>query len=257
MTRPSASLLCGAIFVALLSGPASAADGDTSDTLSGGVILNPTGGFLRYDHQERLGESGLWLGGFANFLFYSSEFGLQLQYVTDPAFFEVHLDLAFEPGLFRRVPRSGPRPQTDPERTAGTRYIAKLQSNINLKFDHIWLYSRTTALYRHRNFRELDTVLQLEVEREVRVEEAVALFARVAGRAPAATETKEKPGLWVYAEYTVGSVLGVGERPNRVSTGLLSENWPGSGTVLNLDLFYSFAEPIEGPGMIFAWWLSW
>ncbi len=226
------------------------------DMLSGALILNPEGLYARYDHGEPLADSGFWVGGFATFLFYSNELGVQLQYITDPALVEVHLDLAFEPGFFRKVPTGQPPQGEDAGRTAATRFVARAQSNINLQLDHVWLYSRTTALYRHRDFLEDDTILELQIAREYSLEQAAAAFVRLAGTPPSQSAAPEPAGLWLYAEYTLGGILDVGTRPNRVSLGLLSEDWPRRGTTLNLDLFYSFAAPIDGPGLIFAWWVA-
>lgn len=227
-------------------------------TLSGGVITNPEGLFLRYDYGEPLGESGWWLGGFANHLVFSNEFGVQLQFQTDPAFFEVHLDLAFEPGVFRKLNATNRQSPDPPDRTAGMRYVARAQSNFNLKLAHVWFYNRLTGLFRYRDFQEQDTFLDFELGRETSIENATALFFRLGGTPPVLTSPNPPgPALWTYVEYTIGGVRGVGDYPNRISTGLFSEHWPAQGVLLNLDLFYSFAEPNDGPGAILLFWFIW
>ncbi len=257
------------LFVALWSVEAATQEAGSKEkpngatqTLNGGVITNPAGLYTQYTYSVPVGDEGLRLGAFSNFQVYSNEFGVQFQYLTDPAFFEVHLDLAFEPGVFRKLPRSRrEEPITDenaPERTAGWRAIVRLQSNFNLQLAFFWFYSRTTAQLRYRNFVEQDTFNLVTIEREWSIEQATATFFRLTGTPPAlVSPAKPGPSLWTYVEYTVGGIRDVGTRPNRVSAGLLSENWPGEGTVLNLDLYYSFAEPIDGPGAIFVYWIKW
>ncbi len=227
-----------ALTLSLGLAPANAAD----NSLVGGVILNPEGLYTTYTRKVAGGDDGARMSLYNSFLVYSNEFGVQAQYITDPAIVEFHTELGFEPGLFRR--------EGTQDRRARWRANWRTQANINLKLDSVWFYSRTTALVRYRNFVEHDTVNELTVEREYSVEQALAPFVRIAG-AP------EGPGLWTYAEYTVGAIADRGTRTHRVSAGFLSENWPGNGTVFNLDLFWSFAEPLTGPGAIFVYYLYW
>ena len=226
-----------ALAVALLTAaPASAGD----NSLVGGLILNPEGLYTTYTRKVAGADSGVRLSVYDSFLYYSNEFGLQAQFITDPAVFEIHTELGFEPGFFRSAGTEDRRPRW--------RANWRTQANVNFKLDDVWFYSRTTALMRYRNFVEEDTVNELTIEREWSVEQAVAPFLRVLG-AP------QRPGLWTYVEYTVGGVRDHGARTHRVSAGLLSEHWPGDGTVLNLDLFWSFADPHDGPGAIFVYYL--
>ncbi len=101
MKRPLTA--AAAVTLLVLTALGTTAQADERRTLSGGLILNPEGIFTRYDHSRALGDTGLRLGQFFNNLVYSTEIGVQLQYMTDPAFFEIHLDLAAEPGIFRKI----------------------------------------------------------------------------------------------------------------------------------------------------------
>jgi hypothetical protein len=259
MRRPRslAPPLCA--LLALLATPASAEDAPkASHSLTGGVITNPAGLYTQYTYSHPLGRDGWYLGAFSNFLVYSNELGAQLQYKTDPAYLEVHLDLAFEPGVFRQLPGRSAQGSDPPARTAGWRAVGRAQSNLNLQFAWIWFYSRTTALLRYRNFVEQDTIQNLVLEREWSIEQATATFFRLAGTPPVLVSPNSAgPALWTYAEWTVGGLWGVGTRPNRLSAGLLTERWPWPGAVFNLDFYYSFAQGIRGPGAIFVYWLYW
>lgn len=240
MTRSSTSSFAAAaaLAVLLVAVPASA----KKNSLVGGLILNPEGLYTTYTRNVAGGDSGARLSVYDSFLYYSNEFGVQAQYVTEPAFFEIHTELGFEPGFFRRA--------GTPDRKPRWRAAWRTQANLNFKFDDIWFYSRTTALFRYRNFVEDDTVNEIAIEREWSIEQATAPFVRLAGKSGG-------PGLWTYVEHTVGAVRDHGTRTHRFSAGLLSENWPGRGTVFNLDLFYSIAQPFDGPGAIFVYYLYW
>jgi hypothetical protein len=211
-------------------------------SLTGGVILNPAGLYTTYSRRVAGAATGPGLSVYNTFLFYSDEFGLGAQYTTDPAILEVHTQVGFEPGVFQRAGTRG--------RKARWRAVWRTQANLNLKLDSFWLYSRTTALLRYRNFVEVDTINKIEIAREWSVEEAFAPFVRILG-------SPGRAGLWGYTEYTVGAIRDVGIRTNRVSAGLLTEHWPTSAISLNVDLFWSFAEPLSGPGAILIYFLGW
>jgi hypothetical protein len=248
--------LAAALLLACAAAPAWAKDPpQPTHSLTGGLITNPIGLYTQYTYSHPLGDDGWRLGAFHNFLVYSGEFGLQLQYVTDPAFWEIHLDLAIEPGVFRQLPSRDAKGPEPAERTPGTRAIARLQSNLNLQLAHIWFYSRTTALLRYRDFLEEDTIQRLVIAREWSLEQATATFFRVAGTPPLLTSPNPPgPALWTYLEWTIGGVRDVGARPNRLSAGLLTERWLSRDLVLNLDFYYSFAQDLEGPGLILVYW---
>lgn len=223
--------------------------------ISGALIINPAGLFVRYDLGFPLG-GGLRLGVLNNWQVYGNGVGAQVRWQTEPAWFETHLDLSVEPGFYLQQPR-GARigAELDPgvedgDRTFGWRQNATWQTNLNIRTGSWWLYSRTTLVLRLRDFIEADVFQQMQVEDERSIEQATALLFRVtdwgAGR------------LWAYAEYTIGGVLDVGTRPNRPSAGVILEGWPAEGASINLDGFYSIAPgALRGAGFITAWWLRW
>jgi hypothetical protein len=242
MTRSSTSSLLRAGVCALVLALSAGASHAADNSLVGGLILNPEGLYTTYTRKVAGGDSGARLSLYDSFLFYSNEFGVQAQYITTPAVLEIHTELGFEPGFFRRAGTDERRPRW--------RANWRTQANLNLKLDSVWLYSRTTALMRYRNFVEQDSVNQVTIEREWSLEQATAPFVRLLG-------TPDGPGLWTYVEHTVGAIADHGTRTHRLSAGLLTENWLGRGTVLNLDFFWSLAEPNTGPGTIFVYYLYW
>lgn len=252
-----------ALAVALLAPPATAeapepvveqAEADRwSHGLHGAMIVNPLGLFVRYDASRDMG-GGLKLGLFSNWQVYGNGFGAQIRYETDPLWFETHLDLSTEPGWYNQLSAddrigAGIDPGNDAiDRTFGWRHNLTWQTNINIRTASWWLYSRTTAILRLRDFIEADTFTQMQVQTELSIEEAAALgysLWHVGDRR-----------FWVYAEHTIGGVWLVGTRPNRPSLGLILENVP-KDTVFNLDVFYSFAPgTLAGLGAIGAWWVK-
>jgi len=210
---------------------------------SGAVITTPVGAYARYDHSLRLGDTDLWLGFFDTFLFYADAAGAQLAWRTEPAWLDLHVDAAAEPGFYVHAP--------DTDRTFDWRFLLSPQLDLNLIFGDVWLYSRTTGVFRHRAFREDDTFQGLTLGDERSIEQATAVLIRVTGHAG-------NTALWLYAEHTIGGIAGAGVRPNRPSGGAVLEGWPTAGVTLDLDAFYSFAPaPTHGPGALFAWWIDW
>lgn len=236
---------------ALLAAPAAPVE----HTLSGALIINPAGLFVRYDVGVPIG-GGLRLGLFDSWQVYGNGIGAQIRWQTDPAWFETHLDLSTEPGFYLKQP-AGARvgAELDPgaedgARSFGWRHNATWQTNLNIRSGGWWLYSRTTLLLRLRDFVGADVFQRMQVEDERSLEQATALLFRVtdwgSGR------------LWAYGEYTIGGVLDVGVRPNRPSAGVIIEGWPTRGASLNFDGFYSVAAgSLAGPGFITAWWFRW
>lgn len=244
----------------LLAGPPVELD----HTISGGVQLNPVGTAHRYDLSRALGE-GFRAGLFDNWQVYSNEIGFGFGWAMTPELVEAHVDLAAEPGFFIHagdvesamsgsddgLAAAGPR-------TFGWRGIARAQINVNLQLERIWLYSRTTGMLRFRDFTERDTFQGIEIRQERFFEQALAVMMRFAGAPPPPMGSDGGPAShWAYAEYTVGTIDGFGARPNRLSLGVVSERWPWTATTFNLDVYYSFAPaPIDGPGLILAYWIE-
>lgn len=221
--------------------------------LHGAMIVNPLGLFVRYDATRPMG-GGLKLGLFSNWQVYGNGFGAQIGYETDPLWFETHLDLSTEPGWYNQLPGdarigAGIDPGTDAiDRRFGWRHNATWQTNVNIRQAGWWIYSRTTAVLRLRDFIEADTFSQMQVRTELSIEEAAALGYSL-------WQAGDRQ-FWIYAEHTIGGVWNVGVRPNRPSLGLILENVP-DGTVFNLDVFYSFAPgTLAGLGAIGAWWVK-
>ena len=228
----------------------------TEHTISGALIINPAGLYVRYDLRVPLAY-GFSIGLLNNWQVYGNGVGVQLRWQTEPAWFETHLDLSTEPGFYlQRPPGARIGAELDPgaedgDRTFGWRHNATWQTNINIRSDAWWLYSRTTALYRLRDFVEADTFGRMQIGDEASLEQATAIMRSVARWGEAAR-------LWAYLEYTVGGVLDVGNRPNRPSAGFIVEGWPYDGASLNLDAFYSVAPgSLAGAGLITAWWFRW
>lgn len=221
-------------------------------TLQGAAISNPVGAFVRYDLRVAQ-RGGLSVSLFDSFLILSNEVGGQVSWSTEPAWFEAHLDAAVEPGFYRQLGPEGSSAspgEANLDRTFGVRGIVRAQVNINLKLSRIWLYSRTTGYVRFRHFVEDDSFARLRVQTELSFEQAVSVPVCV-------LRSCREVGVWVYPEYTVGVVAGAGLRPNRVSAGVVVERWPWRGFMWNLDGFYSFADRIDGPGFIVAFWQVW
>lgn len=225
-------------------------------TITGALIVNPAGLYVRYDLRIPLAD-GFSVGFLNNWQVYGNGVGLQLRWQTEPAWFETHLDLSTEPGIYLQRPpgaRIGAELDAgaeDGERTFGWRHNATWQTNVNIRTDAYWLYSRTTLLYRLRDFVEADTFGRMQIGDERSIEQATAVMRSLA-------RWSDGGRLWAYLEYTVGGVLDVGTRPNRPSAGLIIEGWPYDGATLNLDAFYSVAAgSLAGPGLIAAWWFRW
>lgn len=214
--------------------------------ISGAVITLPVGGYLRYDWTSHR-QSGVRFGLFTTNAIFSEEIGLQLGWIADPPFFEAHLDLAAEPGVYLQL--DDPEDETPAERTFGWRRIARGQINFNLRFGDWWIYSRTTGFGRYRDFVEHDEFRSIRIGNEYSIEQATAPIYRAG--------TAGKASFWIYAEHTVGAVDGVGVVPHRVSTGLITERWLLDGLSMNVDVFWSFEKNTgRGAGGIFAWWMS-
>ena len=241
-----------ALALALLAGPAGAVE----QLVSGALILHPEGLYVRYDARFPLG-GGLSVGVFDSWQVYGNGVGVQLGWQADPAWIETHVDVSAEPGYYVQRPddaRIGPGidgTADAADRAFGWRGVAAWQTQINLRSGGFWLYSRTTALARLRSFVEADTFQQQQVGHELALDQATAAMGRIAG-------DDAHAAWWIYGEYTVGGVLDVGTRPHRVSAGVIAERWPADAVTLNLDLFYSVApSPLDGPGLIAAWWIRW
>ncbi len=227
----------------------------------GGVITNPVGLFLRHDLAVDTGllpsllGAGPWgdirVGAFTQYLVVSTEFGARLSWLTHPELLILSLEAASDRGLFRE--------KGDLVRTSHGRTRLTAQALVNVKLERWWLYSRSTASVRLRDFVEQDDLQNVVVKDELTLEQATALFTRLTplkslGRAPAQ--------LWWYGEYTLGTLVDlnagpVDARPHRLSTGLLSEHFPARNIVLNLDVFWSFANnPHPGPGVVVLYGFS-
>ncbi len=220
----------------------------------GGIITRPAGAYVRHDVRYRLGDSGLRVGVFDSFLSVSNEIGSSIGYATVPEWLSLQAEIAAEPGLYLQTPIADTR-------TLGLRTVARGQANINLRASRFWLYSRTTAGLRLRNFDERDAFRDLVLRREAFVEQATALLVRVNDPA-----SPERASFWAYGEYTVGRVESSGSSvantgvtmPNRVSGGVISESFLAKGLFLDLDLFWSMAPPpTDGFGAILAFWITW
>ena len=234
------------LLLAILTTPAYAPA--QQQTLTGALITHPVGAYVRYDVDTPLGY-GVDIGLFNEFLFYSNQVGVQLGVETTPAWLKLTLDLGVDPGVFLKLSPDEPY-REDGKRDFGVRYLVRPQLLINLRSEQWWLYSRTTGIYRHRGFREADTFQGIALGNELSVEQAYALMRRVGRTGPRAT--------WLYIEHTVGHLRSYGIRPNRISGGVITERWPWSNAILNLDLYYSLAAPpLSGPGALLTWVVTW
>lgn len=219
------------------------------------AITLPVGASLRYDWLRALGEpshAGARAGLYASYLFYSVELGARVGWAAVPEWLELHLDLGAEPGFFRKLDPAAvpadPPGRGDVPRTFGARWVARAQANLNLRFGRVWLYGRTTALFRWRDFLEDDVFNRIRIRTEASLEQATAAMYRVFGDDRAAA-------VWAYAEYTVGGVLDVGVRPHRGSGGVVVERFPVDSVTVNVDLFYSGVRDFRGPGVIVVVWV--
>ena len=229
--------------------------------VSGGLQVNPLGTAIRYDLSRKLPQGFRW-SVFDNYLVYSNEVGTAFGWEMNPALVEAHVEAAVEPGFFIQArkfgsPTTGDGLLAGGERVFGWRGILRAQLNINLQLNRVWLYSRTTGMLRFRDFIEEDTFQGIRIRHERWFEQATAVMIRYAGSPPPPADAiPTQDSHWAYVEYTVGVIDGFGSRPNRVSVGTVNERWPWQSTTINLDLYYSFApEPIDGPGLIFAYWV--
>ncbi len=225
-----------------------------SQSTQGAVITKPGGAYVRHDVRYRLGDSGFRVGVFDSFLSVSNEVGSSVSYATVPEWLALQAEIAAEPGFYLRTP-------TAESRVAGVRTVARLQANLNLRASRFWLYGRTTAGLRLRGFDERDSFRELILRRELWIEQATALLVRV--------NDPSSPGraaFWAYGEYTVGRVASSGSpvattavtMPNRLSGGVISEDFLARGLFLDLDLFWSVAPPpTDGFGVIAAFWIAW
>lgn len=225
----------------------------THDT-SIATITRPAGGSVRHDARWAASPA-LRLGVFANWQVVSSEMGVSAGVVTDPAFLEAHVEGAAEPGFFVHAPPRRIGDGVDAEtletaRTFGWRYVVRAQVNLNLRVSRLWIYSRTTAFGRWRDFVEDDTFRDIRVEDEYSIDQATAPIWRLS--------RSTSPAFWGYVEYTVGAVDGAGAIPHRVSTGVITEEWLAPRLSINLDVFWSFdVRGGRGPGAIVAVWKRW
>ncbi len=234
--------------------PHPAAPSRITHATQGAVITRPAGAYVRHDIRYRVGDSGLRVGVFDSFLSVSNEIGSSVGFATVPEWLSLQAEIAAEPGYYLQTPRADAR-------TLGIRTVARGQMNINLRASRFWLYSRTTAGVRLRNFDERDAFRDLVLRRESFVEQATALLVRV--NEPA---SPEHASFWLYGEYTVGRVDSSGSpaattavtMPNRISGGVISESFLSKALFINLDLFWSMAPPpTDGFGAILAFWIAW
>lgn len=239
-----------ALLIAALALPISAHAATITNDTSGAIITRPAGGYLRHDWKYMPGTSGIHYGLFDSYAIVSNETGVLVGWVSDPAFLEVHVEAAAEPGFYVKLEPGVPL-EEEKVRTFGMRYVARAQANTNLRTGRWWIYGRTTAIARFRDFVEDDEFRAIEIEDEWSIEQATALIYRV--------NASESPGFWVYGEHTVGGVDRIGTIPHRLSAGIITEHWLRKGFSMNLDLFWSLQERGggRGPGAIFAWWWRW
>jgi hypothetical protein len=225
-----------------------------SQATQGAILTKPAGAYLRHDVRYQIGDSGVRVGLFDSFLSVSNEIGSSISYATVPEWLALQAEIAAEPGFYLRSPVAD-------SRTADVRTVARLQANLNLRASRFWLYGRTTAGLRLRNFDEHDSFRELVLRRELWIEQATALLVRVNDPASATV-----PSFWAYGEYTVGRVTSTGSpaattavtMPNRVSGGLITGSFLAKGLFLDLDLFWSVAPPpTDGFGVIAAFWIAW
>ena len=217
--------------------------------LTAGTILNPYGAGIRYDLKLPVG-AGFRIGFIDEFLFYSNGVGTQLSWQTAPRWFGIHVEGLIEPGYFLKVsPTIGRRKAL--QRTFDYRLALRAQTELNFKTSSMWFYSRSTLTYRHRGFREDDTFRGLVINEERAAEQATSLMGKI-------SQWDGGGKLWIYAEYTVGYLRGLGVYPNRPSAGLIAERWPSTNITLNLDVFYSLANsPLDGFGGLLIAWINW
>ena len=243
-----------ALGVALAPRDARADDEHISQATQGAIITKPAGAYVRHDVRYRLGDSGVRVGVFDSFLSVSDEIGSSISYVTVPEWLALQAEIAAEPGFYLQSPLAEAR-------LPGVRTVARAQANLNLRVSRFWLYGRTTAGVRLRNFDEHDSFRDLVLRRELWFEQATALLVRVNDPA-----TTARASFWLYGEYTVGRVTSTGSpaattavtMPNRVSGGIISEDFLAKGLFLDLDLLWSFAPPpTDGFGVIAAFWIAW
>ncbi len=229
-------------------------------------ISNPGGYSLRHDILLITGAlpsafdlpvlGDVAVGGYNAYYVFSDEMGLSAVWEFDPAFLRFGLDLGIEPGRFIILDDDDlDRPVDEKSqltRRAGARYVGRLVTNGNLRYGGFWIYTRNTLWYRYRPFREWDFRFEFAYDRhEIGIEQAQALMFNIFD--PPSWGRKDRPDahLWLYGEYTVGYIYPGGVMPNRVSMGVLTENFPITGYGFNLDVFYSFArEPQDGLGVI-------
>lgn len=230
-----------------------------------GFIVNPLGLWLRHDLAvdtrllpTLLGGEGVYgdlrVGGFAQWLVYSTEFGVRLSWLTKPELLILASEAAVDAGRFIEEV-DGKAIDLD-VRVPHVRVRLSTQALVNVKLDEWWFYSRSTAALRLRNFVEVDPYQNLIIEDELDLEQATALMKRLFPLRPLFGTHAATSQLWLYGEYTVGVVVDLNAdrqllRPHRVSLGFIAENFPARGAALNLDVFWSFTDaPQQGPGVI-------
>ncbi len=227
-----------------LSSLACAADRSQNE-LSAGAIINPEGLFLGYS-RALFSKEKFSLGLFDNLKVLTNEFGFYAQFRTEPEWLVSSLQIGVEPGLYLFAGQS--------TRKFDLRKFVRSKTEVTLEGNGLRFYSRTILLYRGRNFLEDDRFQGVLLDSELAIEQALAPMFLV--------ERHNFDSLvcsyWGYVEYTVGAIRGAGTRPNRISGGVVAENWPFRAVTVNLDLFFSFLpEPHHGLGSILLLWWKW
>ena len=214
---------------------------DDVDWLFTGVVrTTPAGGYLGIDGLLPLSES-LKAGMSFSYFYYWAELGTKLQWRYLDGFLVADLQLAAEPGDFIR---SSDRSR----RVPGLRGMVRGRLEMNLRTDAFWLYTRSTAVGRVRTFEEYDPFIDVVLDNELTVEQAIAPMLHLFS---SGDDTK----LWLYVEGTVVAEVSRGLIEARPSVGMVYENLL-DGFTINLDAYYGLKDGItEGFGLLlFAWW---
>jgi hypothetical protein len=234
---------------------------------------NPAGLAFSYDiEQPAFGP--FKVGVNAAYYVYAAAAELSLRYRYLGGLIDVLAGVGAEGGSYYQIAPGAERPASEDEagpKAAGLKTFARAEAKINLKLPRVWLYNRTTTIFRHRDFVEFDARRDLVAEGEFSLGQANALLFRVWGdpKAPIPKRGYNREG-WAYLEYTGEfvttyqgsdslSAAQAGREPaiSRPSAGLIAYapfGW--SGVTVNLDIYYSLLQgALDGPGgQLLVWW---
>lgn len=147
-----------------------------------------------------------------------------------------------EPGFWLRAEApEGPR-------EFGLRALGRARVELNLRNDLVWLYSRSTGVFRTHPFPEYDPFRDAVFgTTEWSGEQSVALMGSPSGSA----ERK----LWIYVETTLEAAVGVGWTDRMIRGGLIGEQLTPALSA-DLDLYWSFMNTaVGGPGVLGVVWI--